>query len=160
MFPFREVVLGEWRLSTNPDCTSSNGRKTCSPKKITRKVKKVIKHENFDKTQLKNDIALLRLDEAVPLSSENPKVSAVSPICLPWKTDDSARNLDYGDYATVTGWGRVYNNYWEHYQIKTNLGAGSRVLQKATLAILHKATCSLVWGRDTEKIICAGNEKG
>ena len=154
---FSNVILGEWRLQTDPDCHNC-------PNKITRGVRKVIVHENYENSrissEIRNDIALIRLDEAVPLSSENPKVSAVSPICLPWKTDDSARNLDYGDYATVTGWGRVYNNYWEHYQIKTNLGAGSRVLQKATLAILHKATCSLVWGRDTEKIICAGNEKG
>ena len=32
----------------------------------------------------KYDIALLRLDEPVPLFEENPKKSFANPVCLPW----------------------------------------------------------------------------
>ena len=84
---FSEVVLGEHVVGTDPDCS----RKTptfCNPKKITRIVdikKDVIVHENYaTPKRYSNDIALIRINEAIPLHEEDPTISAVSPICLPW----------------------------------------------------------------------------
>ena len=59
-------------MSTDPDC---NRKKNCAPKKITRTPKEIIIHENYgfkEGTGLyQNDIALIRLNEPVPLSSED-----------------------------------------------------------------------------------------
>ena len=160
MLVFREVALGEWRISTNPDCSSLYGRSTCSPRKITRTVRKVIIHENFDRRTLKNDIALLRLNKAVPLFEENPDISAASPICLPWDIDNFARDLIKGDNVIATGWGRVINDYDQHVKNVRRHMAGSNILKKVKLPIMDKNVCRGKWGLDTRKQICAGTVKG
>ena len=83
---FSEVVLGEHVVGKDPDC---NRKKTkCNPPKITRKInadKDITVHQHYKSPdQYSNDIALIRIDKAIPLHQENPAVSAVSPICLPW----------------------------------------------------------------------------
>ena len=40
-----------------------------------------------------NDIALIRLSEPVPLYSENPTLSGVEPVCLPWASDLAANRI-------------------------------------------------------------------
>ena len=73
---YREVVLGELRIDTDPDCT--NDGRSCAPRKITREIKtddQIIVHENYQpgsQTQA-NDIALIRLNEPVPLYDDDPK---------------------------------------------------------------------------------------
>ena len=89
---FSEIVLGEHQISSNPDCRN----RRCYAKVTTRKVGKIIKHENYDPATIKNDIALIRLDRAVPLYNENPKESAAMPICLPWDENLTARYLQEG----------------------------------------------------------------
>jgi hypothetical protein len=90
---FREVVLGEYQVGRDPDCTGSR-RQSCAPPKITRKVAKTIIHENYKKiAPFPNDIALIRLDQAVPLHQENPKISSVVPVCLPWNIDNPGNNF-------------------------------------------------------------------
>ena len=96
---FSEIVLGEHQISTNPDCSNGN----CNARVISRKVGKIIKHENYDPAKIKNDIALIRLDRPVPLYNENPKKSAAMPICLPWDENLSARYLQEGKGS--------FNNY-------------------------------------------------
>ena len=61
----------------------------------------------------RNDIALLRLNESVPLNSESPTMSLVSPICLPWSKDKPSRNIHKGNKTLLTGWGHVTNNRWD-----------------------------------------------
>ena len=63
---------------------------------IRRGVKKIISHENFDKDDknYRNDIALVRLDQAVPLHIENPRISGAKPICLPWNNGDFGRKIE------------------------------------------------------------------
>ena len=102
---FREVVLGEHKLNTDPDCS---GTGTCAAKKITRNIANIIKHENYDISTNANDIALIRLNEPVPLTDEGSDLSSVSPICLPWSENDYARKWDRleGETAVLTGWGR------------------------------------------------------
>ena len=92
---FREVVLGEHDTRTDPDCPK-NSQSICAPKKITRKIAEVIKHETFggNVNAPDNDIALIRLNEPVPLYSEDPFKSAITPVCLPWSQDNAARDIE------------------------------------------------------------------
>ena len=93
---FSEVVLGEHIVGKDPDC---NRKKTkCNPPKITRRInasRDIIIHENYKSpNKYSNDIALIRINEAIPLFQENPAISAVSPICLPWsRKQEFAWNL-------------------------------------------------------------------
>ena len=68
---FREVVLGDYVLDPNsdPDCTKN----ACAPKRIVKKIAKIIKHEQFSRKsngKYQNDIALIRLQEPIPLHNE------------------------------------------------------------------------------------------
>ena len=81
-------MFGEHVVGTDPDCKTERGLKKCSPKVITRTVSKAIVHENYNTKDNKNDIALLRLNESVPLFNENPIISAVLPVCLPWSNEE------------------------------------------------------------------------
>ena len=73
---FREVVLGELNVKTDPDCKKSDPTK-CAPRKITRKITtskdQIILHENYISgiDILKNDIALIKLNEPVTLYDED-----------------------------------------------------------------------------------------
>ena len=86
--------MGELKLGSDPDC---NQMKTnCAPKRITREItsdNQIIVHESYTVSTdtLINDIALIRLNEAVPLYAEDPSISYVTPICLPWSKDYFAR---------------------------------------------------------------------
>ena len=100
---FREVVLGEHNIVTNPDCgfpkCDCSVQGACAAPKITRKITspdQITVHEDFNygQTPLKNDIALIRLNEPVPIFKDNPAESIASPICLPWLENDTGR-LDF-----------------------------------------------------------------
>ena len=131
-FFFREIVLGDWKISTNPDCARKN-KKRCVPKKIVRKVGKIIKHEDFQPTDprpknitdgeyYRNDIALIRLNEAVPLFNDNPSQSFVLPVCLPWPeyVEDDHPAFDIKEFKSknkpirndfvITGWGKRFKD--------------------------------------------------
>ena len=60
-----------------------------------RKPAEIIVHENYDQnvTTSLNDLALIRVDEMMPLYSENSTISNVMPVCLPWKSNDPGRQL-------------------------------------------------------------------
>ena len=105
LFNFREVVLGEHTLGTDPDCEESDGLSFCAPKIIKRKVAKSILHEDWNPKTIENDIALLRLDQPVPLYSDDPKLSNVIPVCLPWNEFDPGRDIESWaeEPAIVTG---------------------------------------------------------
>ena len=82
-----EVVLGEWKVGTDPDCKPGAG--WCAPKKITRGIAEIIKHESYHgPPKYQNDISLIRLNESVPLFQDVPQQSYASPVCLPW-TDET-----------------------------------------------------------------------
>lgn len=111
-----EVTVGQYDLRSKEYCFS-NGQ--CTPDSITIKItnplKQVIVHEDYinDNTSLKNDISLIRLDRKLTLYTDDPKISYVKPVCLPWLKYDKisdvqfARNIDglEGKFATITGWG-------------------------------------------------------
>ena len=73
---FREVVLGELNVKTDPDCKKKDDRTFCAPRKITRKITskdQILLHENYISgiDILKNDIALIKLNEPVTLYDED-----------------------------------------------------------------------------------------
>ena len=74
LFHFRKVILGDYNLSENPDCEKQGYRKLCAPPKIVRNIEKTIVHENYA-TDPSNNIALIRMDEIVPLHSEDASIS-------------------------------------------------------------------------------------
>ena len=51
-----------------------------------------------------HDIALIRLNEPVPLYDEDPTKSLVTPICLPWRENDLNRTFKR---AVIAGWGNI-----------------------------------------------------
>ena len=98
--------MGEHTLGTDPDCEETQaGAKFCAPKIIKRKVAKSILHEDWNPKTIENDIALLRLDQPVPLYSDDPKLSNVLPVCLPWNEFDPGRDIESWaeEPAIVTG---------------------------------------------------------
>ena len=150
-------MLGEYIVGSDPDCTTS-----CAPPKITRKVVKTIIHEDYNTAPpFSNDIALIRLDEAVPLYEENPGVSLVVPVCLPWNENNPGNNLNQGDEMLIFGWGRITN---DRQTIGTNLlrfKVSTRTLKKHYERIAGKdcSTQEIVKKKfDFSKQFCAGDE--
>ena len=97
-------MLGENDLNDEPDC---NFAECAAPVQRRRPVKKII-HENYDRHNIASqyDLALIRMDDMVVLSNGNLSVSAVTPICLPWKPDHHwTPQLQENNMLTLTGWG-------------------------------------------------------
>ncbi|XP_055585620.1 chymotrypsin-like protease CTRL-1 [Uranotaenia lowii] len=87
-----EVVLGEYDLSTEQDCEGTR----CSEPVQKRLVQNVFVHHAFNADTFDNDIAMVKLDREVLLTS------AVHPICLPLiKFEIGSVNLP-----------NVYNTLW------------------------------------------------
>ena len=154
---FREVVLGEHILNVDPDCQPQ-----CNAKKITRGIAEIIVHENFNGIDSKNDIALIRLNDSVPLFDENFKLSSATPVCLPWSEGDPGRLLEESDSAMVSGWGkfRTFNrNFTKRFlrRHKTN----SKILRKLQVEIANeKCTSDNPVSIDPQIQLCAGGDKG
>lgn len=96
------VRLGEWDLSSAPDCITelSNKQRTCAPMHMDIEIEKSILHELYVPNSIDqmHDIALLRLKRFVSYTEY------VKPICLP--VGDDVRNHNFEGYAMdVAGWG-------------------------------------------------------
>lgn len=68
---------------------------------ISKNVRRVIVHRQYDAATFENDIALLELE--TPISYD----SHIVPICMPKDDDDFT-----GRIATVSGWGRLKYGEW------------------------------------------------
>ena len=150
--------MGETNAKTNPDC---NKKGKCLPPIIKRSVGKVIVHENYVNGIPRNDIALVRVTESIPLFSEEPSISSIIPICLPWKENDPGRNLREGDSLTFTGWGS---------NRAKNSKSSAKILLENKINVNHLQWVDLLYlSNDNEKcsklnvtnsMICAGGERG
>ena len=163
LFILREVVLGEHLVGRDPDSWYIDGKESYFPPKITRKIAKTIIHEDYSTTTtpFPNDIALIRLDEAVPLHQENPKFSSVIPVCLPWNNDNPGNNFIQGDEMLIVGWGRITNKLLTNRNNLLKFKISTRTLQKLFVPIVG-TNCSLQnilrKPLDFTKQICAGGE--
>ncbi|KAM7405386.1 hypothetical protein PAMP_012653 [Pampus punctatissimus] len=83
---------------------------------VSRNVKRIIAHRDFNKITLNNDIALMEMDSSVTLNQN------IWPICLPSPTYD----FPPGQKAWITGWGATREG-----------GNVATILQKAEVGIIN-----------------------
>ena len=148
-------------VGEDPDCYSGS----CNAPVIRRRINKsdITVHKNYDKENLfVNDIALIRIDEAVPLFQEDPKKSSIAPICLPWAENSYPYSVKDGDTATFAGWGRTRSRdsqYTQNYLLKNKVN--QKHLKIADLPISNEK-CDATDKLDINKSLqlCAGGEKG
>ena len=145
-------MLGDHILRKDPDCQKNKFGDLCNPRKITKYVDKTIIHENYNPNNKTNNIALIRLDERVPLHNEDPVHSIVAPVCLPWPDSYFGQDINLyikkGRGARITGWGRVTN-------LNQSSSNPDRTLQKESLKIASTSKCSEI--QDNQ--LCVGTKK-
>ncbi|XP_015249447.1 PREDICTED: suppressor of tumorigenicity 14 protein-like [Cyprinodon variegatus] len=103
---------------------------------VTRRIKRIIPHEDYNTFNFDNDIALMELDSSVTLNQY------IYPICLPPSSDD----FPAGQEAWITGWGAMVEG-----------GSSAKILQKAMVRIINQTTCKNLLQDDvTDRMLCAG----
>lgn len=108
---------------------------------ILRKVLFVNMHRQYNPSTLENDIALLRLEQPVPL------VDPIRPVCLPTGFN---QNFDFKQ-AVVAGWG-----------LTTEDGPQSSYLLEVSVPILTNAQCRATSYKSMilDSMLCAGYLQG
>ncbi|XP_039299261.1 serine protease filzig [Nilaparvata lugens] len=115
-----------------------------SKRSVSRNVRRVIVHRQYDPATFENDIALLELETPVQFDSH------IVPICMPQDDDDFT-----GRMATVTGWGRLKYG-----------GGVPSVLQEVHVPVMENAVCQEMFqtAGHTKSILnsflCAGYANG
>ena len=154
---WRQVVLGEYDIRNDPDCKVNK----CAAKRIIRGIAKVIPYESYKgngNAQEKNDIALIRLNESVPLFQDGSEISSAQPICLPWS---EILELEDDTNVMVTGWGRTTNDATESQNIFLTHKVSSPTLQKLKIPIANEKCSEEDFFTIDEKIqLCAGGKDG
>lgn len=119
------VTVGDYEREIN----------TNNPLRVAVRVERVVSHPQYDTITVDNDIALLRLSQALEYTP------AVAPICLPCGMTET--NFQKGT-GTVTGWGTTVSN-----------GNVSQVLLEATLPMLTTKECQTYHGASvTANMLC------
>ncbi|MBK8881812.1 MAG: trypsin-like serine protease [Bacteroidales bacterium] len=152
------IISGDW-IITAAHCTewdngvpiaislmdvivgSDNPRSELDGKRY--KVKKVIRHEDYDHNSLNNDIALLQLDETINYQN-------ATPIRLVSKIDSASGATDPGVMSWVTGYGLI----------KVSPQTVPENLQKVQLPIVSNAQASTVWQDINPSNLMAGFRTG
>jgi len=129
------VVLGDHDLSSESESTLS----------ITKNVRRVIVHRDYNAQTFENDIALLELESAVEYQPH------IVPICMPNDLDD----IHVGQHGFVTGWGRLKYG-----------GGVPQILHEVDVPILNNTDCQNMFLKSghikaiRESFICAGYAQG
>ncbi|CAH2238016.1 jg10339 [Pararge aegeria aegeria] len=115
-----------------------------SRRPVSKNVRRVIVHRQYDAATFENDLALLELDTPVQFDAH------IVPICMP--PDDG----DYtGRFATVTGWGRLKYG-----------GGVPSVLQEVQVPVIENSACQEMFHtaghgkKILNSFICAGYANG
>ncbi|NXM18125.1 PRS55 protease, partial [Ploceus nigricollis] len=106
----------------------------------------LILHEEFNRTSLQNDIALILLSNPIEFSTEK------IPICLPFMCD-----MDTWQHCWAAGWDSTSAAL---FFLLFSFAAASHVLQKTRMKLISREKClkqipHLVWG-----VMCAETEQG
>ena len=165
-----EVVLGDWDLSSDPDCKFDADTDECvnGPAPIAHKNAQrfevtsadVKVHENWDLNKVVNngnDIALIRLPRLAQTIEEDFD-QIVMPACLGW---DNTIQVPDGNFI-ASGWGRTNSDVYDRGDIGSS-GAHSAILKKLAVPLIPLDQCTKDYSifKDlTEKQICAGGRKG
>ncbi|EDS29227.1 transmembrane protease [Culex quinquefasciatus] len=142
-YKLEKIRLGEWDLASDDDCDEQT---ICNDPVIDVEVEKVIMHENYTKGTFLNDIALIKLKDAVTFSE------FALPLCLPTADAVKDKNTDELTYTAV-GWGNT-----EH-QNKT-IQYGSRYKLHVQLNGVTNDDCGKVYDNIVPSKLCAGAEAG
>ncbi|XP_056681922.1 kallikrein-6 [Monodelphis domestica] len=103
-------------------------------------VVQAIPHPAYDKSRHDNDIMLLKLPRAVPLSSH------IQPLALPWESDcrDNSKSS-----CRISGWGKTDDQ--EHYP---------DLLQCASIHLVPHKICEQSYPNQiTSNMVCAGEKE-
>ncbi|CAD7077846.1 unnamed protein product [Hermetia illucens] len=111
---------------------------------VTKNVKRVIVHRQYDAATFENDLALLELESPIHYDTH------IVPICMPSDTADFT-----GRMATVTGWGRLKYG-----------GGVPTILQEVQVPIIENSVCQEMFHTAGHKkkilpsFLCAGYANG
>lgn len=132
------IVAGEYNLADRD-----------SPDRQERTVSRISRHPQYNNTLVDNDIALLKLDRPVLLTSK------VWPACLPEQDEE----LDAETNATILGWGAT--RYLLNEDGKPQVERDD-MLREAKVPVVDYAECKQSYGDDlkTFNVICAGYKEG
>ena len=155
------MILGEHDLKQDPDGNRA--------KRLIQPIQDIIVHESYDKEYQggasPNDIALIRVNKMITLFDDDPNISNVKPVCLPWNSNDPGRQMYSGDELIGLGWGRITNNNIAHLKRFLRNKAGVGILQQLTVPAISNTACRS--HEALEKIeldlrfqLCAGGEEG
>ncbi|KAG8316927.1 Transmembrane protease serine 11D [Homalodisca vitripennis] len=128
------AVFGEYDISGELE----------SQRSVSKNVRRVIVHRQYDAATFENDIALLELESPIAFDSH------IVPICMPQDDDDFT-----GRMATVTGWGRLKYG-----------GGVPSVLQEVQVPVIENSVCQEMFhtaGHSKSIIssfLCAGYANG
>ncbi|KAI8131004.1 Serine protease easter, partial [Lucilia cuprina] len=140
------IRLGEWDLSTNPDCIKTlTGKTKCADPYLNVGIEEIIIHSNYSAAKYRNDIALIRLDRYIKFTDY------ISPVCLPVQTKMRVR-IFKNIIMQVVGWDNSKTNDEVNIQQVANLPGWSFSRCRRTYAAKR------IYLR--MKQMCAGGEKG
>lgn len=91
------IRLGEWNLLSDPDCDENQ---ECNEPSLDVGIEKIIAHEDYDKETIRNDIALIKLNQSVSFTE------TISPVCLPLSNQTKNKNTDNMVFTAI-GWGNT-----------------------------------------------------
>ena len=160
---FSVVILGEHDLKQDPEPGNVAKRTVIG-------IEEIIIHEDYSNILGPNDIALIRVNESIPLyNPNNPKLSNVRPICLPWNRNDPGRELNSGKdefLLKVLGWGQITNDPRKRCSNFRHLRYGAGIPQQLDVPFISwrdckkKANFPRGFVFDIETQFCAGGEEG
>lgn len=148
-----QIRLGEHDLSSEIDCETRSGSRTCAPPHQTFTPVEIIRHPDFNtRGTVSDDIALIRLDREVEFNA------FVGPVCLPSSSTDLNAFLA-GRQAFVSGWGA------------TERGPDTQVLQQVRIPFVSRDECNphynnallpeqVCFGGDGRRDSCFGDSGG
>lgn len=130
---------GEWDTQTNKERLKAQERL----------VQDIVVREDFHPKSLRNDIALLRLQQPVELMDH------INVICLPRQNED----FDHYKNCVANGWGKEYFGRKGSYAV---------ILKKIEMNIVDFQRCSYLlkqtrlghWFKLHDSFVCAGGEEG
>ncbi|XP_046805717.1 serine protease easter-like [Lucilia cuprina] len=140
------IRLGEWDLSSNPDCIKTlTGKTKCADPYLNVGIEEIIIHSNYSAAKYRNDIALIRLDRYIKFTDY------ISPVCLPVQTKMRVR-IFKNIIMQVVGWDNSKTNDEVNIKQVANLPGWSFSRCRRTYAAKR------IYLRMEQ--MCAGGEKG
>ncbi|KAF5306846.1 hypothetical protein FQA39_LY00076 [Lamprigera yunnana] len=134
------ALLGDWNISTDPDCISFLGFKICNREVQKIKIASVVHHPDYNDDTLWNDIGVLFLAHDAEITN------FVKPICLP---SPKFQGFSLPTTLVAVGWGVTEN------------GTSSDVKLKVALPLKTNKECeTALQVKMNDHQLCVGGEVG